>query len=219
MFVKPWNRTIEVHAFADSAADHGVRFELRNPSNSDNPPIQPGSPPRIPFNKDREPIKGGERMKALDWHRVRFELVDSHSLGLRFHDNKFEALWAKTAKEEERCPTRRCRHKHFHPLSREDSVLMVRNNNYDVEEIAFTLNFLRPGDDGYDPSTFIPCDPIGGNEDRGTGITYRSMIGLAVGTASVATVGAIVFVQEMFKSKRPSRRPRKTRANRARSLR
>lgn len=217
MLTKPWNRTIEVHAFADNTADHGVRFELRNPAGSDNPPIQPGDPPRIPFNKDAEPGKGGEKMKALDWHRVRFELVDSDSLGLRFHDDKFQALWAMTATDDEKCPTRRCRHKHFHPLDRQDTVLTVRNNNYDVEEIGFTLNFLRPGDDGFDPGTFVPCDPIGGNEDRGTGITYRTMIGMAVGTASIATAGAVVLVQNLMRSKRPSNRAAKAPGKRRRS--
>jgi hypothetical protein len=220
MWPKAWNRTIEVHAFADSDAKHRVRFELRNPHGSDNPAIEPGSPPRIPFNKEKEPRKNGsEPMKAVDWHRVLFQLVDEDDLGLRFHDDKHQALWAMTATDDVKCPTAACRHKDFHPLRGDATTLTVRNNNYSPEEIGFTLNFLRPGDSGFDPRTFVPCDPIGGNENRGTGITHQSMIGVTIGLASIATVSAAMFLQRVLKPKQPSRTARQSRPAPARPTR
>ena len=213
MLPKAWNRTIELHAFADSDAEHGVRFELRNPSGSDNPPIEPGTPPRIVFNKNAEPTRNGKKMKAIDWHKVFFQLVDNDSLGLRFHDDRHQALWATS---DAKCPTEQCSHKHFKLLQREDDMLTIRNDNFDVEEIGFTLNFLRPGDDGFNPATFIPCDPVGGNEDRGQGFTHDTLVGACIAGAGVATFGAAMLLSRMLKpgrafasSRAGQRKPRK----------
>ena len=185
MWPQPKDFHVDVHAYVDKSAKSEVRFEL--------PGADGATPPRIRFDKH------DEQMRGVDWHRVIFTLHNHDGLQLRFHDEKKQAVWARTATDAKDCPTSYCRHKDFKPIWREDLRLEVRNNNYKPEEIAFTLNFLRPGDDGEDPGTFVICDPIGGNENRGTPLTHQQFVGALVGTASIATVGAALLARKLFK--------------------
>lgn len=119
------------------------------------------------FHKDQHGLK------KQDFHLVEFTIDDKSGKGLRFPAAPHDAIWVtriegagKTA-----CPdkTTGSNYDVLEPVCVTDDGkrLFVRNGNPQREQWAFTLNFVKAGDDQADADTFTSWDPIIDNHDGG----------------------------------------------------
>src|SRR3954451_24903359 len=112
------------------------------------------------FSKERH------GMSKHDYHLLEFVLDDQTGDGLRFPKAPHDAMWVVEGHEEpgERtCPD-------MHSVSNYDVMepisvsprrrrLFVRNDNANKEHWAFTINFVKKGEDPSDISSFVSWDP------------------------------------------------------------
>lgn len=119
------------------------------------------------FHKDKH------GMKSHDYHLVEFVLDDQTGDGLRFPKAPHDAMWvAEGADRANRiCPDMNtvCDYSVMEPICVTDDRerLIVRNDNPRREDWAFTLNFVKKGEDESDRSRYVNWDPGGTNHNGG----------------------------------------------------
>lgn len=120
------------------------------------------------FHKDRH------GMRTHDYHLVEFVLDDQTGDRLKFPPVPHDAMWVTEGAER---ANRTCPDMHtasdysvMEPICVCDGGerLIVRNDNPRKEDWAFTLNFIREGDDGSDPGRYVSWDPGGANQNGGS---------------------------------------------------
>lgn len=120
------------------------------------------------FSKDRH------GMKAHDYHLIEFVLDDQSGDGLKFPGVPHDAMWVcEGAKRSSRkCPDMNTDSDFsvMEPICVCDAGkrLLVRNDNPRKEDWAFTLNFVKRGENASDPSRYVNWDPGGANQDGGS---------------------------------------------------
>jgi hypothetical protein len=129
------------------------------------------------------------KMKHDDYHLIEFILDDQANLGLRFPDKPEDAMWvARASANQKVCPG---------PNDKDYSVLRpyavvggtklcVHNPNMQIEDWAFTLNFLNTA------GVSVPWDPIGGNQDGGVKLDASEVLaaaGVVLGVIGLTAAG------------------------------
>jgi len=165
-------RTITIHAVADSNEPSGYRFWMMEGGVS-NPPLE--------FNKNND------KLKKSQYYTLHFKLDNNENGGLRFSKDPKTVMWAKYVPS----PTSPCVAAECHleeifldpatPIT-DDSITVInvdRTTNY----FAIGFNFLRPGDNDGPGVNYALYDPIGGNQNGGFNVTSGS------GTTAAAFVG------------------------------
>lgn len=115
-------------------------------------------------------------MRAHDYHLIEFVIDDQTGDGLRFPAVPHDAMWvAAGAKRAHRqCPDMNTANDYsvMEPICVCDDQkrLVVRNENPRKEDWAFTLNFVKRGENDSEKSRYINWDPGGANHDGGTRI-------------------------------------------------
>jgi len=119
------------------------------------------------FHKDRH------GMKVHDYHLIEFVLDDQTGDGLKFPPIPHDAMWvAEGADRANRtCPDMDTVSNYdvMEPICVCDGGerLIVRNDNPRKEDWAFTLNFVKRGEDDADRRRYVNWDPGGVNQDGG----------------------------------------------------
>ena len=112
----------------------------------------------LQFHKDRHGLK------KQDYHLVEFVIEDKSGEGLKFPSAPHDAIWVTKIESEAICPdhTIASNYDVLEPICVADDGqrLLVRNTNPQREQWAFTLNFVRPGNDETDAAKFASWDPI-----------------------------------------------------------
>jgi hypothetical protein len=121
------------------------------------------------FHKDRH------GMAKQDYHLLEFVLDDRTGDGLKFPSVPHDAMWVSEGGEpgQRQCPD-------MHTVSNyevmepicvcdEGTRLIVRNDNPRKEHWAFTLNFVKRGEDESERSRYVNWDPGGSNQNGGHG--------------------------------------------------
>lgn len=117
---------------------------------------------KLVFNKDKH------GMHKHDFHLVEFVLDDRTGERLHFPSLPHDAMWVERIRDEANphCPHDGSKSDYdvIEPLCvcDEGQRLIVRNQNPDVEQWAFTLNFVTPGSDKQ-----VSWDPIIQNNNHG----------------------------------------------------
>lgn len=120
------------------------------------------------FHKDRH------GMSSHDYHLVEFTLDDQTGDELKFPPTPHDAMWvAEGGKRAERvCPDMHTvsDYEVMEPIcvSEDRRRLIVRNDNPRKEDWAFTLNFVKRGEDPTDRARYVNWDPGGSNHNGGT---------------------------------------------------
>jgi hypothetical protein len=120
------------------------------------------------FHKDRH------GMKAHDYHLVEFVLHDQTGDDLKFPPVPHDAMWVAEAgdRANRRCPDANTVSDYsvMEPIcvTSDHNRLIVRNDNPREEEWAFTLNFVKRGEDESDRSRYVNWDPVGSNHNGGS---------------------------------------------------
>jgi hypothetical protein len=121
------------------------------------------------FHKDRN------GMAKQDFHLVEFVIDDQTGEGLSFPTVPHDAMWVTSVPDRSNatCPDKDTTSDYsvMEPICVCDGGkrLIVRNDNPRKEDWSFTLNFVRPGADQSDPGSYVSWDPIGSNQNGGTG--------------------------------------------------
>lgn len=119
------------------------------------------------FHKDRH------GMRAHDYHLVEFVLDDQTGDGLKFPPVPHDAMWVAKAGDgpEHICPNKDTPSDYsvMEPICVCDGGerLIVRNDNPRKEDWAFTVNFVKQGEDPSDQSRYVNWDPVGSNQNGG----------------------------------------------------
>jgi hypothetical protein len=115
-------------------------------------------------------------MKAHDYHLVEFVLHDETGDGLKFPRQPHDAMWVAEGAEraKRKCPDMHTANDYsvMEPIcvSGDRRRLIVRNDNPRREDWAFTVNFVKDGEDESDRSRYVNWDPGGTNHNGGTGV-------------------------------------------------
>ncbi len=119
------------------------------------------------FHKDRH------GMKSHDYHLVEFVLDDRTGDDLKFPSVPHDAMWVAEAgdRSNRKCPDLNTVSDYsvMEPIcvTGDGKRLIVRNDNPREEEWAFTLNFVKQGQDEADRERFVNWDPVGSNHNGG----------------------------------------------------
>ena len=117
--------------------------------------------------------KGKHGMRKQDYHLIEFLLDDQTGDGLKFPSTPHDAMWVTEGADRanRKCPDMNTvsNYEVMEPICVTDdqSRLIIRNDNPRVEKWAFTLNFVKRGDDSSDARGFISWDPGGTNMNGG----------------------------------------------------
>jgi hypothetical protein len=120
------------------------------------------------FHKDRH------GMKSHDYHLVEFVLDDQTGDGLQFPPVPHDAMWVAEAGApgNRKCPDVNTISDYsvMEPIcvTGDRKRLIVRNDNPREEEWAFTLNFVKRGEDDTDRGSYVNWDPVGSNHNGGS---------------------------------------------------
>jgi hypothetical protein len=112
-------------------------------------------------------------MKKHDYHLVEFVLQDQTGEGLRFPSVPHHAMWVSKAEPGQAtpCPDKdtQSNYQVIEPMSVSDDGrrLIVRNDNPQHEQWAFTMNFVKSGEDPADAIKYVSWDPIIDNHNGG----------------------------------------------------
>lgn len=121
------------------------------------------------FHKDKH------GMKKDDFHLVEFVVDDQTGEGLTFPSIPHDAMWVMAVRDRSNpaCPDKNSTSDYsvMEPICVCDAGkrLIVRNDNPRKEDWSFTLNFVRPSSDQSDANNYVSWDPIGANQNGGTG--------------------------------------------------
>ena len=173
------DRTITIHAVADSSEPSGYRFWMME-GGTQNPPLE--------FDKTKD------KLYKSEYYTLKFQLDKQENAGLRFSKDPKTVMWAKYVPS----PTAPCVDSECHldeifldpatPI-KDDEIIVInvdRTTNY----FAMGFNFLRPGDNDGPGVDYALYDPIGGNQDGG--LTTKPPGG--GGTSSVLAFGGGVLL-------------------------
>lgn len=132
-------------------------------------------------------------MKHDQVHWVQIHLQNLSGATLRFHPDCSQVFWIKPGDKSEDCPDCPSTVAGIEAKWSDECLLIVQNDNKTVEDYRFTINLLEDGDDGSDPSTYIPFDPGWSNRNSGVSLnralTPEQAVGVAVlGAAAVAGI-------------------------------
>jgi hypothetical protein len=119
--------------------------------------------------------KDDHGMRKHDYHLIEFVIDDQTDEGLKFPKAPHDAMWVVEGHDEpskRTCPD-------IHSVSNYDVMepisvsphqrrLFVRNDNANKEHWAFTINFVKEGEDPSDKSRFVSWDPGGSNQNGGS---------------------------------------------------
>ncbi|MGN6058248.1 MAG: hypothetical protein ACTHOI_06655 [Sphingomicrobium sp.] len=120
------------------------------------------------FHKDKH------GMRAQDYHLVEFTLDDRTGDGLKFPETPHDAMCVTKGAEraKRQCPDLNTASDYsvMEPICVCDDQrrLIVRNDNPRREDWAFTLNFVKRGENGSDQRRYVNWDPGGANHDGGS---------------------------------------------------
>lgn len=172
-------RTITIHAVADSNEPSGYRFWMTE-GNTVNPPLE--------FDKNTD------KLKKSQYYTLNFELDGTDNAGLRFSKDPSKVMWAKYVPS----PTSPCVDSECHlaeifldpatPI--QDNSITVINVDRTVNYFAIGFNFLRPGEVDGPGVDYALYDPIGGNQDGGLTITQPGGGSTAAALAGGVLLGA-----------------------------
>jgi hypothetical protein len=121
------------------------------------------------FHKDQH------GMRKQDYHLIEFVLDDRTGDGLKFPQVPHDAMWVTEGADR---ASRKCPDRHtvsdysvMEPICVCDGEgrLIVRNDNPRKEDWAFTLNFVKRGEDESDAARYVSWDPGGANQNGGSG--------------------------------------------------
>lgn len=113
-------------------------------------------------------------MKKHDYHLVEFVLDDHTGDDLRFPNSPHHAMWVSKVEDpgHPTCPNKdsESNYEVLEPICVCDGGqrLIVRNDNPRVEQWAFTLNFVKRGQDDADADHYVSWDPITDNRNGGS---------------------------------------------------
>lgn len=155
-----------------------------------------GETDELTFNKTTDGMKKSEDYK------IKFKLKNKDGAALRFSKDRSKVLWAMpVASKTDPCPTSDC---YMNGIFFVDPNSTIKDDELDVintdptkELFKFAFNFLPPGkEDPLPNSEYEYYDPIGNNENGGTGIDdegYASPSTMSIGGAAAgAVMGALV---------------------------
>jgi hypothetical protein len=114
-------------------------------------------------------------MREHDYHLMEFVLDDQTGAGLKFPRVPHDAMWVALMEDRANpvCPNKDTvsDYEVLEPICvcDEQRRLIVRNDNPRREDWAFTLNFVKRGEDESDASRYVSWDPVTSNQDGGTG--------------------------------------------------
>jgi len=121
------------------------------------------------FHKDRH------GMRAHDYHLVEFVLDDQTGDDLKFPPVPHDAMWVSEGAERanRKCPDMNTVSDYsvMEPICVCDGGerLIIRNDNPRKEDWAFTLNFVKRGENPAERSRYVSWDPGGTNQNGGSG--------------------------------------------------
>lgn len=130
--------------------------------------LSDGAADEFHFHKDRH------GMKSHDYHLVEFVLDDRTGDDLRFPAVPHDAMWVSEAGDasNRKCPDANTVSDYsvMEPIcvTGDRKRLIVRNDNPREEEWAFTLNFVKRGEDDADRGSYVNWDPVGSNHNGGS---------------------------------------------------
>jgi hypothetical protein len=113
-------------------------------------------------------------MNKHDYHLVEFTLVDETGDGLKFPKIPHDAMWVAEGADRahRKCPDMNTVNDYsvMEPICVSDDGmrLIVRNDNPRREDWAFTVNFVKRGEDEADRSRYVNWDPGGTNHNGGS---------------------------------------------------
>lgn len=120
------------------------------------------------FHKDKHGMKGH------DYHLIELVLDDRSGDDLKFPSIPHDAMWVAEGDERAKrtCPD-------LHTVSNYDVMepicvsedrkrLIIRNDNPRKEDWAFTVNFVKRGEEDSDRSRYVNWDPGGANHNGGS---------------------------------------------------
>lgn len=113
-------------------------------------------------------------MRARDYHLLEFVLHDGTGDGLKFPPVPHDAMWVAEGADRahRRCPDMDTVNDYsvMEPICvcDEGQRLIVRNENPRREEWAFTLNFVKQGEDPTNRRAYVSWDPGGSNQNGGS---------------------------------------------------
>jgi hypothetical protein len=129
--------------------------------------LSDGSTDVFRFHKDRH------GMRSHDYHLVEFVLDDHTGDGLKFPPVPHDAMWVAREADDGThvCPDKNTVSDYsvMEPICVCDDGerLIVRNDNPRKEDWAFTVNFVKRGEDPTDRSRYVNWDPVGSNQNGG----------------------------------------------------
>jgi hypothetical protein len=127
-----------------------------------------GADDEFHFHKDRH------GMKSHDYHLVEFVLDDRTGDDLKFPPVPHDAMWVAEAgnPSDRKCPDMDTVSDYsvMEPIcvTGDRKRLIVRNENPREEQWAFTLNFVKRGEDDADRGHYVNWDPVGSNHNGGS---------------------------------------------------
>jgi hypothetical protein len=141
----------------------------------------------IPFNKSND------GMKKVDHYRIRFELQNPNQTNLRFVDKVSDAMWCHTLAA---CPNSPCEMPGVFwvdAIDNDRKWVDVINMDLTVQEFRFTLNLVDRNIVNPTQADYVPLDPIGDNQDRGSAGSTKDLsvaaaiiVGIVAGLAAFA---------------------------------
>lgn len=156
---RPKAKMHEVKVTASNDADT-VRFDAGSELWED-------STGSLRFHKDHHGLR------KQDYHLIEFTLADHTGQGLHFPSIPHDAMWVTRVEDgaETRCPDKDTQSDYevLEPICVTDdgARLIVRNQNPRQEQWAFTLNFVKRGDDDANAGKYVSWDPIIDNHNGG----------------------------------------------------
>jgi len=171
---------VDVIVTSDSKSPNGVRFAMNSNLGSGN---------QLTF----------KNKKKGDWFEVDFTIVDDNEpkTGYLFPDDEKLAMYVKPVDDlTEPCPDDWNDPRHWdqfeaQQVTNKNQTLRVRNWNHDIQLFKFTLWVTKtPNENG----PCIPYDPVGSNQNGGSGMlmTY-ALVGAAVVAGAAALYSCGVF--------------------------
>ena len=122
-------------------------------------------------------------MRKDDYHLLEFVLDDQTGDGLKFPSSPHEAMWVAPVEDRAnpQCPDKDTRSDYevIEPIcvADEGERLIVRNHNPKQQHWAFTLNFVKRGEDQANADRYVSWDPIINNGNGGAGGTGTGTFG------------------------------------------
>lgn len=169
--------SVDVILTPDASAPHGIRFEMASSFKNGN---------ELTF----------KNAKKGDWFDIDFNIVDEHETGYLFPDDPVKAMYVKPVNSiTDPCPDDWNDPQHWGQfaatkVTKGNRTLQVTNLNETIQLYKFCLWFTQsPKDNG----PCIPYDPIGNNQNAGSGLAFAiSPISLVIGVAVVVLALLVV---------------------------